>query len=328
MKPLNLFYEQPGKRDRVLRYDRYLQHLWRIIRRGAAPFGQMRLFLNLCQGLDQIGVPYRVNDYDYARQHPEELVCIVGKEGVLNRMPWRNPILYGPNVYDHPLVDPQLLERLPIRKIIVTCEWFRQMCEPYWGDKVEVWLSGIDTDLWAPAPEVRKDVDFLIYNKVMWNYERRERELIIPIQQMLAARGLRCSTLRYGYYHESRYQSLLKRSRAMIFLCEHETQGFARLQAQACGVPVLAWDQQGFWEDPSYYPHTIKFGPVTCVPDWDSRCGLKFKTIEEFPAQLEQLMAQMQSQQFDPRSFILENLTLAKCAREYVKVVEGELATL
>lgn len=280
----------------------------------------MRIFLNLQKGLKRIGVPLRVNDYDYIKQHPEALACIVGKENVLEKLNWRNPILYGPNVYDHPSAAPDLLERLPIRKIVVTCEWFRRMCEPAWGNKVIVWRAGIDTDLWTAGLAENRPIDVLLYDKIMWNYERRKNELVIPIWKALAKRGLKTVVLRYGSYREGLYRDLLKRSKAMIYLCEHETQGLARLQAQACGVPILAWDQEGFWEDPSYFPHTVQFGPVSSVPDWDERCGVKFKDMDQFPGRLEEFLALLAQRRFAPREYVVENLTLEKSAQEYLRI--------
>ena len=35
----------------------------------------------------------------------------------------------------------------------------------------------------------------------------------------------------------------------MVFLCEHENQDIAYQQALACGVPILAWDRGGYWQD-------------------------------------------------------------------------------
>jgi hypothetical protein len=328
MQTLNLFYEQPPKHDLRFPYDRYLQRLRRIIKRGTAPAGQMRIFLNLQKGLDRIGIPYRVNDYDYIQQHPEELACILGKDNVLNKMPWTNPILYGPNVYDHPSDDPDLLNRIPIRKIIVSCDWFRRMCEPAWGPKLAIWRAGIDTDLWSPGRMESKPIDILFYDKVMWNYEQRKQELVVPIRRELARRGLKTAVLRYGSYRETHYRALLKKCRAMIYLSEHETQGLARLQANSCNVPVLAWDQEGFWEDPSYFPHKVRFAPVTSVPDWDKRCGVKFKNIAEFPARLTEFLTLLSQGDFDPREYAIANFTLEKSAHDYLRIVHDVQASL
>src|SRR4051812_31583165 len=100
---LNLFYEEPDD-DRWVPLDRYPRRLVRRILRGKRQGGgQQRVFLNLCVGLDRLRVTYRVNDYRYAKGNPSALACIVGKPCVLDRMPWKNPILFGAAVYSHPL---------------------------------------------------------------------------------------------------------------------------------------------------------------------------------------------------------------------------------
>ena len=102
-------------------------------------WGQRRIFLNLCAGLDRIGVPYSVNDYRWAKRNPAALACIVGKPYVLDLMQWKNPILFGPSGHSYPLEDPNLLDRLPIKKILVLGPWHKAMCRPYWGETVEAW---------------------------------------------------------------------------------------------------------------------------------------------------------------------------------------------
>jgi glycosyltransferase involved in cell wall biosynthesis len=114
--------------------------------------------------------------------------------------------------------------------------------------------------------------------------------------------------------------ALVQRSKAMIFLCEHETQGIAYQQALSCGVPILAWDRGGFWQDPSYFPHRVQFQPVSSVPYWDDRCGLKFTDFSEFSTQLEIFLEKSEHQLFSPRDYILEHLTLAKCAQQYLEI--------
>ena len=64
--------------------------------------GQERVFRNLCAGLDNLEVPYRVNDYGYIKQHPDEVACIIGKPHVLDKIKWANPILFGAAVFSHP----------------------------------------------------------------------------------------------------------------------------------------------------------------------------------------------------------------------------------
>ncbi|MFM7886158.1 MAG: glycosyltransferase family 1 protein, partial [Pseudanabaena sp.] len=259
---LNIFYEEPDP-DRWFLYDRYPRKLVRCIVRGKPrPRGQTRVFLNLCAGLDKLGIAYRVNDYRYIKKHREEVACIIGKPHVLDKIKWQNPILFGAAVFSHPCDDPNLFNRLPVRKMLVPGEWMRQMCEPYYSDRVLVWSVGIDTDKWN-LTTTTKDIDLLVYDKVMWEYDQSNLDLIIPIESYVEKQRLKIVKIRYGFYKEESFHELLKRSKAMLFLCEHETQGIAYQQALSCGVPILAWDRGGFWQDPSYYPHKVQYAPVS-----------------------------------------------------------------
>ena len=314
---LNLFYEEPDP-DRWIPFDRHPRRLVRRLLRGKPrPGGQTRVFLNLCAGLDRIGVPYRVNDYRHAQQNPDELVCIVGKPSVLERIQWKNPILFGAAVYSHPLDDPTLLERLRVSKVLVPGPWMKEMCLPYWGERVEAWPVGIDTAAWVPTEE--KTVDVLLYDKVRWEHDAFETALIEPVRSALRARGHSFLEIRYGFYREEDYRSALAKCRAMIFLCEHETQGIAYQQALACNVPILAWDRGGYWQDPSYYPHKVKFKNVSSVPYWDERCGAKFTRADEFENVWSSFWEGVLASRFKPRDYIMENLTLEKCASAYLK---------
>lgn len=317
-RALNLFYAEPDP-DRWLPLDRYPRRLLRRVVRGAPrPGGQTRVFLNLCAGLDRLGVSYRVNDYAHARKRPGELACIVGKPFLLDRVQWRNPILFGAAVYSHAADDPHLLQRLPVRRVLVPGEWMRSMCEPIWGDAVSAWPVGIDTDHWAPTPLADKDIDVLIYDKVRWEHDNYEASLLQPIRTILAERALSSIEIRYGSYREEAYRAALARCRAMIFLCEHETQGIAYQQALAAGVPILAWDRQGPWRDPAYYPHRVEFEPVTSVPYFDERCGRRFAAVEDFAESLDLFWQEVKRGAYVPREYVVEHLTLERCAQAYV----------
>lgn len=323
MKPINLFYEET-EADRWLPLDHYPRRILRRIIRGRPMIGgQRRVFLNLCAGLDSMGVSYRVNNYRYIKRHPGEVACVVGKAPVLDKIKWKNPILFGTAVFAHPSDDPNLLKRLPVRKVLVPGEWMRKMWEPYYGDKVIAWPVGIDAILWESAPPGNRDIDILLYDKVRWEHDRYEKELICPVLRRLEKYNLKVKIIRYGFYREENFHALLNRSKAMIFLCEHESQGIAYQQALSSGVPVMAWDRGGYWRDPAYFPHKVRFSPVCSVPYWDERCGVRFKDINEFSAGFKEFFDKAKSNLFAPRNYILENLTLEKCARRYLEILKG-----
>ena len=85
--PLDIIYEEPPNADRWIRFDRYPRAVVRRLVRGKPqPGGVMRWFLNLCAGLDEIGVHYRVNRYRKLRQAPDKLACVIGKSFVLEKL--------------------------------------------------------------------------------------------------------------------------------------------------------------------------------------------------------------------------------------------------
>jgi hypothetical protein len=313
---INLFYEEPNP-DRWFPFDRYpRQIIRRTVRGKPRPGGVMRWYLNLKKGLDLLGVEYRVNDYRELKRNPNAWACVVGKPQVVDKIPSENPIMYGPGIASHPY-DNTFWDKANIQIMLISCEWFREMYKQALPISIPTvtWPAGIETDIWKPPLKKSKFQSLLLYDKVRWRRNDYEDELIEPILSQLKYLGIQVEYFRYGFYEEENYHQILQQVSGMIFLCEHETQGFAYQQALSCDVPILVWDRGGYWQDPSYYPHKVKFEPVSSVPYWSDRCGVKFKDIQEFPEKLEEFLEKLNSQYFAPREYILENLTLEKCAK-------------
>jgi hypothetical protein len=320
---INVFYSEPD-RDRWLPFDRYPRRIVRRLVRGRrVPGGQERVFLNLCQGLDQLGVPYLRNDLSQARAHPEQICCILGKRHVLDEFKLGNPLMVGPCCFSHPIDAPDLAKRPAVRRILVPGEWMRVMCAPIWGDKTHAWPVGIDTELWSPQTNVPKAFDFLLYNKIRWDHAAREASLLAPIRSTLQGRGLTFAEIKYGSYKPDQYRDLLARARAMIFVCEHETQGIAYQEALSSGVPILAWDHGGAWLDPEYFPDRVRFAPVSSVPYWDAVCGEKFADSSAFPGALDRFQANVATGGYHPRDYILTHLELKAAALAFLGHAEA-----
>src|SRR6202035_5243744 len=105
----------------------------------------------------------------------------------------------------------------------------------------------------------------------------------------------------------------------MLFLCEHESQGLAYQECLASGVPVLAWDQ-GMWLVPDRFAWGDPQIPATSVPCFDERCGLRFRGIEEFPEKLTEFLDRRTV--MSPRDYIIENLTVEKCSRHFLQILD------
>lgn len=319
MEPLNIFYSEPDP-DRWIKFDRYPRQLIRRLVYGKTrPGGVAMVAINLMKGLDKLGIPYRLNDYRYIRKNPGKIACIVGKTHVFFERKWKNPVIFGAGIYSHPIDCPDLLIKYPnVERVLVPGEWMRQMFEPFYGDKVLAWPTGIDTEEWQPADGI-KNIDFLIYDKVRWEHDKYNNELISPIIKILNNKQLSYLYIKYGSYTPAELKDKVSKCKGVIFLCEHETQGLAYQQILATNTPILAWDRGGYWQDPSYYPEKARYGPVSSVPYWDERCGTKFTGISDFNQNLTNFLAKLNT--FKPRNYILENLTLEKCAATYQKIV-------
>jgi hypothetical protein len=326
IKPLNIFYEEPDP-DRWVKFDRYPRRwIRRMIRGKQRPGGVMMVALGLMRGLDKINIPYRFNNYAYIKKHPEEIACIIGKPHLIFERKWRNPILFGAGVYSHPIDCPNLFEQYPqVKRILVPGEWIRKMFEPFYGGKVAAWPVGIDTNYWNHSAGI-KTVDFLIYDKLNRDRDNQVSEVLDPIIEIINQRGLTFQVIRYGAYKPDWLKQALNRTKAAIFLSESETQGLGYQQILATNTPILAWDRGGYWQDPYYYPDKVKYQPVSSVPYWDDRCGIKFKNAAEFKEKLCLFINRLA--EFEPRKFVLENLTLAISAEKYMQIyheVEKEI---
>jgi hypothetical protein len=319
-RPLNLFYEEPDP-DRWMPFDRYPRRLVRRIVRGPdQPGGPKRVFLNLIAGLDRLEVAYRVNDYRHIRANPGELACVVGKPQVLSKIPSETPILFGSSIYSHPNDDPDLPKRRPIRQVLVPSPWVRDMFSTVWPGCLTVWPAGIDTERWAPDPTAPRDIDVLIYDKIFLRPEEHVRSLVGRVEAELRRRGLRVELLRYGSYREEQLLALSRRVRSMVYLSKHETQGIAAQQMLASGVPLFVWDEGGLWEDPKYAPHHVRFSPVSSLPYWDDRCGVKFATVGDLSSAFEAFWHGVQAGDYTPRQMIVDHFTLEQRARAYLDI--------
>ncbi len=321
-RPLNLFYEEPDP-DRWLRFDRYPRRLIRRIVRGPdQPLGPMRVFLNLIAGLDRLGTAYRVNDYRYIKANPGELACVIGKPQVLSKIPSETPILFGTSIYSHPNDDPDLPKRRPIRQVLLPSPWVRDMFAEVWpGCCLTVWPAGIDTERWSPDVTASRDLDVLIYDRIFWERDGYVRSLIDPLKAELRRRGISVGVLRYGTYREEQLFALSRRVRSMLYLSRHETQGLAAQQMMASGVPLCVWDEGGLWQDPDYAPHSVRFGPVSSMPYWDERCGVKFSSMKDFGGAFDRFWRGVETGAYSPRQMIVDHFTLEQRARDYLNIV-------
>jgi hypothetical protein len=317
-----LYYRRPPEVDRWILGDRFVRPIVRRVVRGKyRPGGIDKVFTNLCAGLDRLGQAYEVNlPFNCLRAGDRIGVLGVGRD-ILAGYDRPYPIVAGNGVMTHPSEWPTLCDDYPVAAYFLPSAWASRLFERHLGERCRVWPVGIDTQAWRPCPGAGKTVDFLLYDKIMWDRDTLIPLLLEPVRAALRERGLGFIELRYGFYHEAEYRAALRRTKAMIFLCEHETQGLACEECLASDVPVLAWDQ-GRCLDPNRFAWGEPDIPATSVPYFNARCGLRFRDIEEFPERLDEFLDRVRGRAFAPRQYILENLTLEQCSARFVDLLD------
>jgi len=274
-----------------------------------------KVFQNLCLGLDRLGIEYLVNP-PFAHLKQTDRVGVLGRgRYALEGYDRPIPIVAGIALMSHPSEWPTLCTDYPVTRYLQHSAWAADIYRPYFGDRCAIWPVGIDTEHWVPGSP--KDIDLLVYDKIRWNRGADKPALLQQVLQSIAYRKLRAVTIRYGEYSEARYRRLLARAKGMIFLCEHESQGLACQECLSCDVPVLAWDQ-GFCLDPNRFVWGQPEIPATSVPYFDERCGERFAGSDQFEDKFAVFLSKIAAGTYRPREFILENLTLAGSARQFL----------
>lgn len=323
MQIIHLYYrEKPGK-NRFFKGDRYLINFLKKLFLGKKTSGIRKVFENLCLGFKELNVNYDIN-LPFEQIQPGEPVVVLGSgRYALIGYNKTNPIIAGIGLMTHPSEWPDLFAEYPVANYLQHSKWANDVYIPYYGsDKCLLWPSGVDTEHWTPKINADKTIDILIYNKIRWNKEELNIELKAPILEMLGELGISYHEIVYGNYAENEYKKLLGKCKAMIFLCEHESQGFACCEALSMNVPVFAWDQ-GFCLDPNRFKWNDPVIPASSVPFFNENCGMRFKDLNEFENKFSDFWEAVKANKFNPRNFILDTLTLKKSAEIMLNIIKS-----
>lgn len=282
--------------------------------------GVEKVYLNLCKGLDNIGIAYNTNlPFEELQEDDIPIVLGLGTQ-CLQGYNRPNPIIAGIALMTNPSEWPDLFEKYPVKVYLQHSEWAANIYKKYFVNRCDVWPVGIDTRQWQPASDRVKDIDVLVYNKIRFDKEIYTKNLFEPISGFLQQKSLRIATLHYGNYEPEDFVDLLHRSKSMIFLCEHESQGIAYQEALSMNVPIFAWDN-GKCLDSNRFKWGYPEIDATSVPYFDERCGRTFKDMEAFYKGFENFWSKVVTDDFKPREYVLENLTLEISARRMLDII-------
>jgi len=277
--------------------------------------GYYTAFLSLVNGLKSIGCDVRVNDFAAAKKRPYYPIGIAGFPSVLKKVTLSNPKIFGPGDFGLPDACAGIIANPEFHYFTMPSTWACNLFRPTCGDKIWRWFAGIDTRTWQDISDHPKTYDFVIYDKISWHRDLEVPRVRDKIIVYLETKNLTYLVLRYGKHHHSEFLDALKKSRALLFLSAHETQGIAYQEALASNIPVLAWNE-GKLVDPTLLAFVGPEFAASAVPYFDARCGKTF-TIDAFEQTCDAFLEKLST--FQPRQFIQENLSLEIAGKRYLE---------
>ena len=267
--------------------------------------GPGKVISNLKKGLDKIGYKYNENtnvvnknDFNiFLQPHP-----------LIKTIAIRNSIV-GPNICVLP-TDNTIVLNQEYRKIIVPSEWIKNKYKKWISEeKIEIWPVGIDTDLFSDKSEENKEFDCLIY------FKRRDEGQLKFVEDFLKEKQQNYNVIKYGNYNESDFIDLISKSRYGIVIDNCESQGIAIEEMMSCNLPLFVWDVK-FWNDRGEENKV----EATSIPFFSDECGLFFYEKEEMENKWNEFILNLKS--YNPRNYILNNLSLEKQAKEIINIFE------
>jgi len=276
--------------------------------------GPRKVVENLIKGLDEIGYPYTIN----AQLDACARVWIHDDIDALREVVKLHNVaaVVGPNLY---ITPGQIPEDLDLSKILYIhpSPWVMDMWKENGFNRAPLaaWPTGIDTSVFSQSTQNKTSV--LVY------FKERYPEELAHVEKLLITKNINYTILHYGNYTEDTYQKLLATSRYIIWIGRQESQGIALEEALATNVPVLVWDvpRLGHWQSTPasmavFSEQENNFIGATSAHYFDTRCGIITKEKDTLSGDIDHFEKNWET--FTPRQYILEELNLAKQARELI----------
>lgn len=263
--------------------------------------GPKKVALNLIKGLGSIDYPYVINrslDSTNRLWIQDDISAL----NQINSLPERVKVILGPNLFVNPEEIPK---NLNLEKVLYIQP--SKTVENIWRKKgfnesMAVWPSGIDVDEFSPSNFLKEQV--LIY------FKNRNEDELKEVEKVLKEKKISFKLIRYGNYNENEYKETLKTTKYIIWLGVAESQGLALEEALSMNIPILVIDNNKTFLDE----------PITSAPYFSSLCGIKINDLRDLPNSLVKMENEWQN--FAPRDYILQNLSLERQAHQFINFFE------
>lgn len=187
-----------------------------------------------------------------------------------------------------------------------------------WNKKIMETINNKNTYITLPFPiEIQKfkplelkniQIDCIVY------FKHRDPKLLNIIISFLLLKKYTFKIFEYGKYNEEDYLNFLQKTKIMIVLDAHESQGFALQEAMSCNVPLFVFDSSVMSDEYlSKYPKYL----CTSVPYFDNSCGIINKSFDTdiFGQKIDYMIKNYNL--YSPRMYILNTLSPEICKKRF-----------
>jgi hypothetical protein len=292
--------------------------IWDLFSKSRKKSGPDAVLSSLLRGFKKINQAYCVNPI---KIHEGLNFCCVlsGVDGLRDAIEKKsnekiNKIFAGPNLVNLPRDSGGILLSNYIDQVIVPCSWVR---DAYIKDglknRIEIWAAGVDESYWSPKSSYEKSI-VLIY----WKTE--SSEFIKKVTRLVNSLGYQPIILEYGKYDPYQYKDLLQISKFVIFVSMSESQGLSMAEAWSMNVPTFVWSPpKNYAVNFLLKQHNFFYDTISSAPYLSGMTGNFWDSIDV----LAHLIGSFNMQSYEPRAWVLENMTDQICAEKYVKIVNG-----
>jgi len=170
---------------------------------------------------------------------------------------------------------------------------------------------GVDTNKFNKIKPINERNEVFVY------FKNRSPSDLEYIKNFLYSKNINYKIFSYhNRYNENEYLNCLQNAKYGIWVGGHESQGFGLQEALSCDVPLLVWSVKSMNQE---YGSTYEDIPATTVSYWDERCGEVFYNISDLENTYNKFINNIEH--FEPREFILENLSMEVCEIKLIETV-------
>lgn len=165
------------------------------------------------------------------------------------------------------------------------------------------------------------EYDCIIY------YKARHPSLLEFCIRVANEKGLRYKVFHYGSYSRDDYIHTLQRTKFVIWLGSHESQGFGLEECLATNTPIFIYDALTMKDE--FINGRYSFGDhseqllATSAPYWNDQCGIKVRSHDEFIRRLPEFMAAIPS--YTPAEYVQRTLTDRVCFQRFMDALHIQL---